>query len=80
MDGIEDTMRETRSFGCNGPKQRKEERCRKHCRSHGYNIGVCSEITNYQDCVCSRSSSSKSSRSKSKFIKLSKVFLNISRF
>jgi hypothetical protein len=53
---IEDAERELRSYGCNGPNNRDEHRCRLHCRSEGYKTGFCSAFTNYRDCVCFKSS------------------------
>jgi hypothetical protein len=69
--GIE---RRIRSFGCKGPSRRNEYLCRLHCRSEGYKTGSCSRFTNFQDCVCF-----KSSFSQSKNMKFFPVFLNISR-
>jgi hypothetical protein len=72
--GIEYDERQIRSFGCNGPNHRNEYRCRLHCRSQGYKTGACSPYTNFQDCVCF-----KSSISKSKYMDDFLVSLNISR-
>jgi hypothetical protein len=74
MNDIENTERHIRSFGCNGQNHRNEYRCKLHCRNHGYKTGFCSAFTSYKDCVCSRSSISKS-----KHQNFVPVFLNISR-
>ncbi len=62
------------NFGCNGPNHRNEYRCRLHCTSEGYKTGSCSGFTNFQDCVCY-----KSSISKSRDINFFPVLLNINR-
>ncbi len=55
INDIEDTERQTRSFGCDGPNHRNEYRCRLHCRSVGYKTGFCAAFTNYKNCVCFKS-------------------------
>jgi hypothetical protein len=73
-DDIENTKRQIRSFGCNGPNHRNERRCRLHCRSEKYKSGSCSPFTNFQVCVCSGSPISKS-----RDMEYVPVFLNINR-
>ena len=67
-------QRQIRSFGCNGIKDRNEFRCRLHCRSMGYKTGFCTAVTQFEDCVCSRSSPPRSRNSN-----IFPVMLNITR-
>ena len=71
---IENGERRIRSFGCKGMRNRNENRCRLHCRSVGYKTGFCSAFTNFENCICSRSSNAKSRK-----VNLFPVLLNISR-
>ncbi len=57
VDGSEETEREIRSFGCDGPNHRDEHQCRLRCRSVGYKTGYCSVFTNYKHCFCFQSNS-----------------------
>ena len=67
-------QRQIRSFGCNGIKDRNEFRCRLHCRSMGYKTGFCTAVTQFEDCVCSRSSPPRSRNSN-----IFPMMLNITR-
>ncbi len=60
INDIEHDERQIRSYGCNGPNRKNEDRCKKHCRNAGYKNGVCSEFTNYRDCVCVGSDNTRS--------------------
>ena len=66
-------IREVRSYGCNGPNNPNEKRCKAYCRSQKYRTGFCSEVTGYKDCVCS-----KLPLSKSKLFKLRRPLPTIS--
>ncbi len=73
VDGSEDTEREIRSFGCDGPDHRNKYRCRLHCRHEGYKTGSCTKISNYKECVCLKSNA------RSEYHNFIPVFLNITR-
>ncbi|UJR16833.1 hypothetical protein I4U23_003732 [Adineta vaga] len=41
-------------WGCNGPNNINNHKCRVHCRTRGYRNGQCSPLWNYERCVCVR--------------------------
>jgi hypothetical protein len=59
MNEIATIIREPRSFGCSGPKDKNVYPCKLHCRSRNYKGGRCSKSSNYTRCVCFKSSDSK---------------------
>ncbi|CAF4935802.1 unnamed protein product [Rotaria sp. Silwood1] len=73
LNSIDDTMREIRHLGCNGPNDQNKFRCQRHCMRQGYRTGSCSEIDNYKICVCI-----KSPLLTQKYSELLQFFFNIS--
>ena len=49
---MDEIIRESRSFGCNGINDRNVYRCRLHCRNRNYRSGRCTRSSNYTLCVC----------------------------
>ena len=59
MNEMASIIRETRSFGCNGPNDRDPYRCKSHCRNRHQRSGRCTKQSNYTRCMCFKSSDSK---------------------
>ncbi|UJR38102.1 hypothetical protein I4U23_030782 [Adineta vaga] len=60
LSGIEETERHIRGFGCYGPNNRNEYRCRYHCRNLKFKSGFCSRVSDYKECACTQSPTQKS--------------------